>query len=83
MSTPKIIINNGKRIQVSLPDFEGLAGFVDGPAGISMAYRPNKSGSTSVGEVLDIEGEGKLRVIRVDASQVVEGFRVLGLARVE
>ncbi len=80
MSTPKIIINNGKRIQVSLPDFEGLAGFVEAPSGITMAYMPNKKGSLAVGETVEADNE-QFTVLRIDASQLVEGFRVLTLAR--
>lgn len=83
MSDIQIKVNNGKRIIVELSDFVGTAGFVEHPSGvIQLAYLPNRRGATEGGSIITVDGES-FEVLRVETSQVVEGFRVLTLARVD
>lgn len=79
---PELIINNGARVLVKLPDFIGYAGFVQGPNGIEMAYMPNRKGTVENG-IAVVVGEETFVVQSLRGSNVVEGMRVLTLARPE
>lgn len=78
-----ITVNNGTRVQISLSDYEGMAGFVvmrDGSAQIS--YRSTKQKGPAVGTIVTIE-DAQWEVVSVGRSDFVRDFRVLTIKQVE
>lgn len=78
-----INVNNGSRVEVSLVDYVGPAGFVvmrDGSAQLS--YRSTKQKGPAVGTIVAIE-EAQWEVVSVARSDFVRDFRVLTLKPVE
>lgn len=78
-----INVNNGARVDVSLSDYQGAAGFVvmrDESAQLS--YRSTKPKGPTVGTVVMIE-DAQWEVVAAARSDFVADFRVLTLKRLE
>lgn len=77
-----IEINNGDRVEVSLSDYTGLAGFVQDGDSASLSYRSTKPKGPSAGMQISIAG-AQWEIVAVRRSDFVADFRVLTIKRVE
>jgi hypothetical protein len=71
-------VNNGERVEVSLPDFEGVAGFLETPKGASLSYLPNKAGRLNPGAKVSVAGR-EWAVMSVRRSDYARDLRVVSL----
>lgn len=75
-------VNNGRRVEVELSDFSGIAGLVEDEGGTArLAYTPAKghgNRATRPGTVVTIDGK-PWEVTAVDTSKFIKTMRVLTL----
>lgn len=71
-------VNNGSRVMVTLPDFTGLAGFVEKDGVATLSYRAAGNQRLRVGSKVPIE-DAEWEVTAVADSPLVKGFRVVTL----
>lgn len=65
-------VNNGRRVQLDIADFFGMAGLVEANGVTTLAYRSNRVGRPlAPGSVLDVDGEQRT-VLKVTPSEYVE-----------
>lgn len=74
-------VQNGRRVEVSLPDFEGRAGYQDALEGPDhLSYLPNRAGEPlSAGEFLALEGVPREIIKRERSAFGVSGMVTLFL----
>jgi hypothetical protein len=74
------IVNNGRLIDVELPNFVGKAGYQDGLEGNDLlSYRPNRSGQKlRAGETIQLEGKERT-IARADRSEYIRDMVTLQL----
>jgi hypothetical protein len=76
-----MIINQGKRIDVDLPGYQGSAGFVERGETATLSYPLKRGGELpDAGVVIEIDG-AKWSVEQAAKSEFVRNFRVLTLRR--
>lgn len=77
-------VKNGRRVKVSLPDFEGLAGYQDALEGPDqLSYAPNLGGEPlSAGQFLALEDRPR-EIIKRERSAFVSGMVTLFLKPLE
>ena len=72
-------VNNGARVAVSLPDFEGVAGFVEASDGTAqLSYRSNGRAGARPGATIEADGR-RWEVVKVGPSEFVRAFSVMTL----
>ena len=71
-------VNNGLRVAVSLPDFVGMAGFVERDGVWTLSYRPNLDRPLKIGRRVTIDGRDA-EVVAIGESKVTKGFQVVTL----
>lgn len=71
-------VNNGKKIEVDLIEYQGTAGFVESDGTASLAYVPTKAKRLQVGELIEADGR-QWEIVRAEKSRYVRDFRVLTL----
>lgn len=74
-------VNNGERVDVTLPDYSGSAGFVDRGEVAFLSHPAPHNRSLRVGAELEISGQPWV-VTGVTTSPYVRGFRVVALRKV-
>lgn len=75
-------VQNGHRVQVDFPDFEGEAGFQDQGQRVSISYVPNKDGNR-LGDGSEIQLLGQTyRIVKGGRSEYVTSMVTLELEAV-
>lgn len=73
-------VNNGHRFEVDLPNFKGVAGFVERLDRGFLSYLPQTRGAVRVGSKVMINGQ-EWEVLSVSSSDYMRKMRVIELRR--
>jgi len=71
---------NGRRVAISLPGYEGQAGFVEGETAARISFKPTKQRTYPAGTKIMIDGD-EWELVAAVKSDFVAGYLVLTVRR--